>query len=110
MSESPEIDIPAAERLLAAGAQLIDVRRQEEWDGARLSGARHIPMDELTARAGEIDPGEPVIFYCHGGTRSAMAAQAFRAGGYEAFTLTGGIRAWDDAGRELEPPGAPIVH
>ncbi|HWI21814.1 MAG TPA: rhodanese-like domain-containing protein [Baekduia sp.] len=111
MSDSIEITVDeAAARLAGDDAQLVDVRRQEEWDGSRLAGAIHIELELLASKAKAIDKDKPVIFYCHSGTRSRMAAEAFRNSGYDAYTLTGGIKAWDGSGKPLDPPGATIVH
>ncbi len=96
-------------KLVAGGAQLIDVRTEHEWEAGRIAGASHIELDELSARAAEIDRGRPVIFYCRGDNRSDMAAAAFVADGYEAATLEGGIQAWAEAGLELAPDGAYVA-
>jgi rhodanese-related sulfurtransferase len=88
------------EELEDAGATLVDVRRDDEWETGHIAGAVHIPLPELQERAGEID--DPVIFYCKIGDRSGMAAEAFRASGREAASLTGGIEAWQAAGRPVD--------
>jgi rhodanese-related sulfurtransferase len=112
MSDEPAADTGVApERgaeLVAAGAALIDVRRPYEYEGARLAGARNIEMNELAAAAGSLPRERPVVFYCRSGNRSAMAAQAFREAGYEAYSLAGGIEAWAEAGQPLEPDGAEV--
>jgi rhodanese-related sulfurtransferase len=111
MSTPKEITVAeAAEKLAIEDVQLVDVRRQEEWDGSRLDGATHIELDALTGRAGELDKDKPVLFYCYSGARSGMAAAAFAASGYDAYNVTGGIKAWNEAGQPLDPPGAAIVH
>lgn len=111
MSQAQEISVTeAAAKLAEDDVQLVDVRRQEEWDGSRLDSATHIELEVLSSRATEIDKEKPVIFYCHSGTRSRMATEAFAASGYDAYNMTGGIKAWDDAGQPLDPPGADIVH
>ena len=92
-----------ARELVAAGAQLVDVRVQHEWEAGRIGGASHIELGELSARAGEIERERPVVFYCRGDNRSDMAAAAFEADGYEAAVLAGGIEAWAEAGLPLEP-------
>ena len=93
-----------AKRLIDAGEiQLIDVREPHEVEAGRIAGARHIEMNELSAQADSIERDKPVLFYCHSGSRSGMAAQAFRQAGYDAGNLTGGIRAWHEAGLPLEP-------
>lgn len=98
MIDQIEIDAATAAELIDGGAQLLDVRRQDEWDAERIGGARHIPLELVSAQAESIDRERPVIFYCHVGARSLMAAEAFRAGGYEAYSLSGGIDAWRTAG------------
>jgi rhodanese-related sulfurtransferase len=50
-----------------------------------------------------------VIFYCRVGARSAMAAQAFRASGYEAYSMSGGLRRWADEDRPLAPAGGTVA-
>jgi rhodanese-related sulfurtransferase len=96
-------------KLVEGGAQLVDVRTEHEWEAGRIAGASHIELGELSARAGEIDRGRPVVFYCRGDNRSDMAAAAFKADGYEATTLEGGIQAWAEAGLALDPDGAYIA-
>jgi rhodanese-related sulfurtransferase len=111
MSTPKEISVTeASEKLAAEDVELIDVRTQDEWDGSRLDGAKHIPLELLTSKASEIDKEKPVLFYCYSGVRSGMAAEAFAASGFDAYNVTGGIKAWDEAGQPLDPPGAEIVH
>jgi rhodanese-related sulfurtransferase len=100
--------------LEAAGdLQLVDVRTQEERDAGRIPGdTAHIPFDELLGRAAELDRERPIVFYCRVGERSAAAADAFEASGYDAVSLGGGIVAWEGAGRPVEgqvgqPSGLP---
>jgi rhodanese-related sulfurtransferase len=89
--------------------QLIDVREGYEWEAGRIAGAVHIELERLAGRAGEIDRERPVVFQCRLGARSAMAAQAFRAAGYDARTMTGGLMRWDREGLPLEPDGGYVA-
>lgn len=82
---------------------LIDVREPYEREAGRIAGSRHIAMLELTAQATTVERERPVVFYCRVGSRSDMAAQAFRAAGYEAYTMSGGLVRWAQEGRPLEP-------
>ena len=93
----------------AGEAELIDVRVDYEWEEGRLAGARHIEVNELTANADSIPKDRTVIFYCRGGNRSGMAAQAFREAGWDAHNMAGGIRAWADAGLPLEPEDGSVA-
>ena len=90
-------------------AQVVDVREQGEWDEGRIEGTVHIPISELGARRGEIDPARPVIFTCRVGGRSMMAAEAYRGAGYDAYSMAGGIVLWDDQRRPLVPDGATVA-
>jgi rhodanese-related sulfurtransferase len=98
-----------ADELREAGAQLIDVREDQEWEACRIGGARHIVLGEVAAQAPTIDQERPVVFYCRVGARSAMAADAFRRGGYEAYSLAGGLEAWAGEGRPLEPEDGTVA-
>jgi rhodanese-related sulfurtransferase len=104
--ESPdvrEVSRDEARRLLDAGAQLVDVRADHEWEAGHIAGASHIPLAELSQRAGEIDKDKPVVLYCRGTNRSSMATAALAAAGYDAVKLSEGIVGWEEEGLPLEP-------
>jgi rhodanese-related sulfurtransferase len=97
------------ERHEAGEIQLIDVREPYEWDSGRLAGARHIELERVASQAATIDRERPVVFYCRVGSRSGMAADAFRRAGYDAYSLDGGIIAWSEQGLPLEPPDGEVA-
>jgi adenylyltransferase/sulfurtransferase len=87
-----------AERL-AAGDPLVllDVRQPWEHETAALPGSVLIPLDELTARADELEvpEGATIVAYCHHGVRSLSAAVILeRTGHADVVSLRGGIDAW----------------
>jgi rhodanese-related sulfurtransferase len=100
-----EVDAARLREWLAedAAPQLIDVREPYEREAGRLADSRHIPLVELTARAASVERERAVVFYCRVGSRSDMAAQAFRAAGFQAYSLRGGLKRWADEGLPLEP-------
>ena len=98
-----------AELLDGDGAQLVDVRRDDEYEAGHVAGARHLPFDRLTAAAGELDRSRAVVFYCRSGDRSAAAAEAFAASGFDAHSMAGGLQAWADAGLPLEPEDGEVT-
>jgi rhodanese-related sulfurtransferase len=98
-----EVSREEARKLIEDGAQVVDVRTDHEWDAGRISGATHLPLDELAERADEIDKERPVLLYCRGGNRSTMAATALTEAGYDAKKLSEGIVGWADAGLPLDP-------
>ena len=89
--------------------QVIDVREPYERQAGHIDGSAHIPIVELSARAGEIDRERPVVFYCRVGARSDMAAQAFRASGYRAASMRGGLVRWTQEGRPLVPESGYVA-
>jgi rhodanese-related sulfurtransferase len=96
--------------LLRDGAQLVDVREPYERDAGRIPGdSAHIELDRLTAEAGSIDRERTVVFYCRSGSRSALAAQAFSAAGYDAHNLDGGLKAWVKDGLPIEPADGHVA-
>jgi rhodanese-related sulfurtransferase len=105
-----DIHLPPARaaELIEAGAEVIDVRLDYEWDGGRIAGARHVEMNELTAQADSLPRDRPVLFYCRSGNRSGMAAEAFRQAGYDAYHVDGGLIAWVDAGLSIDPPDGVV--
>ncbi len=92
-----------------ADLQVIDVREPYEREAGHIGGSRHIELVKLTSEAGTVDRDRPVIFYCRLGSRSEMAAQAFRAAGFEAYTMTGGLVRWAQEGRPLSPQGGYVA-
>jgi rhodanese-related sulfurtransferase len=102
-TDPTEIPPEIAAELLARGAQFIDVREGYEREAGYIPGTRHIELGRLASEAATIDRDRPVVFQCRLGGRSAMATQAFRADGYDAYNLTGGLMAWVSAGLPIEP-------
>lgn len=95
-----------AQRLIAEGATLVDIRGADEHARARIAGARNIPLAQL-----EQVQGHPaVIWHCKSGMRtSANAAALADASACEAYLLEGGLDAWRAAGLPvIESAGAPM--
>jgi rhodanese-related sulfurtransferase len=108
-SAAKEVSREEAQSLLGDGAQLVDVRVAHEWDAGHIAGAKHLPLEELAERSGELDPDRPVVLYCRGGTRSSMAAEALADGGFDAMKLTEGIVGWEEAGLGLDSEDAYVA-
>ncbi len=98
---APAVGADALDRL--APYRLVDVRTLEEWQQGHIPGAVHLPLAHLQSLAEQGAKtglaGDRVIAYCAVGVRSARAAQLLRAEGTEAWTLEGGLTAWERAGR-----------
>jgi rhodanese-related sulfurtransferase len=99
----------AAELLSGGGAQLVDVREPDEHEAGRIAGSLHIELQRLPGEAEALDRERPILFYCRSGSRSALAADAFAASGYDARNLDGGLEAWVAAGLPIEPEGGRVA-
>jgi rhodanese-related sulfurtransferase len=105
-----EVDAAQLAEMISAGSvEVIDVRRDYEYEAGHVPGARHIELNDLTANAESIDRGKTVVFYCRSGNRSGMAAEAFGQAGYDAHNLDGGINAWVDTENPLEPEDGVVA-
>lgn len=109
LAETPAAPAPVkieqAEKKLAEGAQLLDVRTKEEWDEGHLKGAKLVTVTEegfLEKAKAVLDPKKPVVVYCRSGKRSAMAVEQLRAAGFIVNDMEGGITAWTAAGKPVE--------
>ena len=110
--ESDDIEVSTSQtaKALADGnIQLIDVRERDEWDEGRIEGAVLIPLGELTGNVSRIDKSKPVVFQCKSGGRSLMAAQAFRASGFDAYSMAGGLLDWDNQRRPMVPEDGTVA-
>src|SRR5947207_14405256 len=77
--------------------QLVDVREESEFAKDHLPGAIHIGKGviERDIEQKVPDPATPLVLYCGGGFRSALAADALQKMGYtNVISMDGGIRVW----------------
>jgi rhodanese-related sulfurtransferase len=98
-----------AQALLDDSATVVDVREDYEREAGHVPGTRHIEIERLASEAQTIDRERQVIFQCRLGSRSLLAAQAFRRAGYDAWSMAGGVTAWDEEGRPLEPADGHVA-
>jgi hydroxyacylglutathione hydrolase/adenylyltransferase/sulfurtransferase len=106
-----ELDPAAVEAWLAQDPrpQLIDVRELGEYEAGHIEGTRHLELLSLSSQASTVERERPIVFYCRVGSRSEMAAQAFRASGYETYSMSGGLVRWAEEGRPLSPEGGYVA-
>ena len=100
-----------AEALMANGQlDIVDVREPAEWVLGHLPGARLVPLDTLRASPQEALPRDGVIFVCAAGVRSQTAARlAAGIGRKNLYNLSGGTRAWANAGLPLVRDAEPLA-
>ncbi len=102
-SRVKECTVNDVEARLAAGDTfvLVDVREESEYAAGHAAGAVHIGKGviERDIEAKVPDPATPLVLYCGGGFRSALAADALQKIGYtNVVSMDGGWSAWVKAG------------
>ncbi len=96
------------ELLRSGGAQVFDVREDNEWAAGHVAGASHLGKGVIERDIERLvpDTAAPIVLYCGGGYRSALAADALQRMGYtNVRSMTGGWRGWNDAGGAVTTPG-----
>src|SRR6266436_6013756 len=89
------------------GFTLLDVREGDEWEQGHLDQAIFLPRGFLEVKADKILPekSQPIVVYCAGGTRSALAAKTLQDLGYSAvYSMRGGFNEWKNAGLPFVTP------
>lgn len=82
----------------ANGLQLLDVRRESEWQAGHISGARLWPLDRFASELPELEGERPLAVHCKSGYRSAIACSLLLRAGYRDVTnVVGGFDAWQQA-------------
>ena len=96
-----EVSAAEASQEQAQGAVLIDVRESDEFENGHAQGAIHLSKGVVELGIEETVPNvsTPIILYCGGGSRSAIAADNLQKMGYtNVASLAGGLRAWKSEG------------
>jgi rhodanese-related sulfurtransferase len=101
-----ETNVDELKRKLDAGEKfvLVDVREESEFAKDHLPGAIHLGKGviERDVEARIPDLNTPLVLYCGGGFRSALAADNLQKMGYTSvLSMDGGIKAWRDKGFPL---------
>ena len=116
LAEIEEISAEEAKRRLAAaereGWHFLDVREPDEFAAGRIPGAYNVPRGFLEVKADLEHPKRdtwledrirPLVIYCGGGHRSALAAQTLQQMGFErVVSMAGGWSSWSGRGYAVE--------
>ena len=87
------------------GLVLVDVREDHEWARGRIPGAIHLGRGILERDIEQTfgDKQTPLVLYCGGGYRSALACDVLQQMGYtHVSSLAGGFRGWTTDGLPVE--------
>jgi molybdopterin/thiamine biosynthesis adenylyltransferase/rhodanese-related sulfurtransferase len=89
------------------GFTLLDVREGDEWEQGHLNKAIFLPRGFLEVKAEKMltDKDQPIVVYCAGGTRSALAAKTLQDLGYsDVCSMRGGFNEWKNNGLPFVTP------
>jgi rhodanese-related sulfurtransferase len=92
-----EVSPEEAKALIKAGAVVLDVRDKEEFEAGHIEEATHLSRGTLEMRIADVVPDKatPIICYCTGGNRGALAADTLQNLGYRSVSsIQGGLRTY----------------
>ncbi len=100
LQQLPQITVQELNSRLQANApslQVLDVRRESEWEGGHISGADWYPLDRFKAALPPLQPQQPLAVHCKSGYRSVIACSLLQRAGYHVTNVIGGFDAWQEA-------------
>lgn len=75
--------------------QVVDVRRQSEWEAGHIERAAHKPLDKLSKMTTDLDPRKPIAVHCKSGYRSSIGTSLLQGLGFpQVMNVVGGFDAW----------------
>ncbi|HEX4205148.1 MAG TPA: rhodanese-like domain-containing protein [Ktedonobacteraceae bacterium] len=103
------ISADEAQKMIASGAHIIDVRRPEEWERGHIAEATLMPVEAGIYLFGNalqtlnLPQEEPVIFTCASGHRSSLACEiALLTGLHNIYNMQNGMNGWQSRGLPIE--------
>lgn len=98
-----EADVADASAAVEAGALLVDVREDFEWNAGHARGAIHLPMMQVPTRMEELPRDAPIYLICATGNRSGRVAEYLTQNGFSRpINVRGGTVAWQRAGLPID--------
>ncbi|HEY5026886.1 MAG TPA: rhodanese-like domain-containing protein [Candidatus Angelobacter sp.] len=106
LASVPQITVQElSDRRHGGRLQVLDVRREGEWQAGHIEGAEWFPLDNFKVSAPELAPSTPVAVHCQGGYRSMIACSLLQRAGLEnVINVAGGFDAWKQAAFPVEAP------
>ena len=87
---------------LEQDAEVFDVRKDGEWEGAHIPSAKHASLEFINQHLSKFPKEKPFYVHCAGGYRSVIAASILKARGYHnVIDVAGGFKAIKEAGIEV---------
>jgi rhodanese-related sulfurtransferase len=87
-----------SDQLGVSDLQVLDVRREPEWEAGHIANALWWPLDNFKIAPPEIDHDIPIAVHCKGGYRSMIACSLLQRAGFQnVVNVIGGFDAWQQA-------------
>ena len=86
-------------------ATVLDIRETKDTAGTKIIGSVHVPLSQLKERVAtlKMNKAKPIVVYDARGQRATMAGSDLKAAGFtQLYSLTGGFKAWSEAGLPVE--------
>ncbi len=97
--EVMEIGPEELDEVKGEGAAIIDVREREDCANGSIPDAVNIPRGVLELNIDQVttDKERPIVLFCGGGSRSALAAFMLQKMGFRnVYSLAGGYKGWKE--------------
>jgi rhodanese-related sulfurtransferase len=101
MVEPRNVNVNEGLALLEAGAFLLDVREDNEWESGRAASATHVALNAVPDHVAEFPRDRVILCVCRSGARSGRATKFLVDQGLDAVNLEGGMLAWSAEGEPI---------
>lgn len=102
-----QIAVDHAAKELNGDVQFVDVRRPAEHAAGHAVQALNIPLNTLSREIDRLNPDKPTYVICQSGYRSSLGTSILENAGFrEIYNVTGGTKAWLEAGLPSEETAA----
>jgi rhodanese-related sulfurtransferase len=98
-----QIPVEKMREILTDDVQFVDVRNVAEHAGGHAPQTVNLPLNSLSREIDRLNPDLPTYVICQSGYRSSLATSILENAGFkEIYNVTGGTKAWIDAGFDTE--------
>jgi hydroxyacylglutathione hydrolase len=96
LAETAQISVKELSRRVP-DLEVLDIRRQGEWDAGHIASADWYPLDRFKAALPSLDLSSTFAVHCKSGYRSMIACSLLQRAGYNVINVIGGLDAWEQA-------------
>jgi glyoxylase-like metal-dependent hydrolase (beta-lactamase superfamily II)/rhodanese-related sulfurtransferase len=105
-AQTPQVSVAELSQRAGREVDVLDVRREAEWQAGHIAGAETWPVDRFGAQMPPLRRDRPVAVHCKSGYRSMIACSLLEKAGYgNVINVVGGFDAWQAAGLAVTSEG-----